>query len=64
MYLCTLQEQDIGQSSIKVNGRHWYIASAIGRVLPDDVGKRVFVNNSVISVENDQQRDKRLARGQ
>lgn len=38
----------------------WRIKQAIGRILPTDLNKRVYDNDGVIQVENNEQRDKRL----
>lgn len=39
------------------------LLGAIGRVLPQDIGKRVYdTGDGVIQVENDEQRDRRLGK--
>jgi hypothetical protein len=58
-----LQASDIGKASIKAFGRSRLTSNFIGRVLPGDVGKRVFQRGDILQVENDQQRDARLAKG-
>jgi len=35
------------------------IMSALGRILPGDLGKRVYLTGSIIQIENDEQRAKR-----
>lgn len=57
-----LRESDIDQPHIRAFGRAWRADSFIGRVLPGDVGKRVYRRGDIVQVENDEQRDKRLAR--
>lgn len=58
----TIERDDIGRSYIEAFGKTWRLADVIGRVQPLDVGKRVYQRDGVLSVENDQQRDARLAR--
>jgi len=64
MKFYTLQESDVGKATIRAFGRVWSVANFIGRILPGDVGKRVFHNATVdiVQVENDEQRAKRAAR--
>lgn len=70
-YLTTITGDDIGKHTIAGGrrcescGRASYsvhIASAIGPVQRIDVGKRVYRVDGVIQVENDDQRNRRLAR--
>ena len=43
-------------------GKFWHpLFQCIGRLLPGDVGKRAYERNGVWQVENDEQRDQRLA---
>ena len=57
------------KSSAKTSGR-WFIAFGrvwmaldfIGRILPGDVGKRVYQVGGILQVENDEQRARRLAK--
>lgn len=58
----TIQTDDIGRGYIEAFGKSWSLANVIGRVQPDDVGKRIFYRGGVVQVENDQQRLERLAR--
>lgn len=57
-----LQASDVGRYQIKAFGRSWLTSGFIGRVLPGDVGKRVYLRGDILQVENDAQRDKRVAR--
>jgi hypothetical protein len=57
----TIQADDVGRSLIQAFGRTWCISGFIGRVLPGDVGKRVYLSEDVLQVESDEQRDRRLA---
>lgn len=57
----TIQSQDVGRSLLKRDNRSIYVASAIGRILPCDIGKRVYLDTTTghVSVENSAQRDAR-----
>lgn len=57
-----IQPEDVGKRSIHAFGSSWSVVGFIGRILPTDVGKRVYVSNGILSVENDEQRAARLAR--
>jgi len=57
---CEISENDVGKPLFTAFGRHWPVASFMGRILPSDVGKRVFLRDDVLQVENDQQRTERL----
>ncbi len=58
----TIKESDVGKSRIKAFGRTWLVEDFLGQVLKQDVGKRVFRRGDHLMVENNQQRDARLAR--
>jgi hypothetical protein len=58
-----IQSRDIGRPTIKAFGRTWLVANFIGRVLPGDVGKRVYLVGDILQVENTQQRDRREQSG-
>lgn len=51
---------DVGRATIRAFGRVWPTSGFIGRVLPGDVGKRVYQCGDILQVENNEQRDKRL----
>jgi len=53
-YINTIDEEDVANPSMGLR-------NLMGRVLPSDVGKQVWENNGAFYVENDEQRDKRLA---
>lgn len=57
-----LTEGDVGKPWVKAFGRIWWCPAFIGKVLPLDVGKRVYEVDGVLQVENDEQRAKREAR--
>lgn len=65
-YLYTLRKEDIGARTIHVDGRPYCLPPVLGFVLPRDVGKRLYINKDevgmldALSVENDEQRDRRL----
>lgn len=54
-YLHTINENDF-------NLQPTYICVVIGRILPTDVGKRIYDVNGTIQVENNEQRNKRESR--
>ena len=58
----TLQDSDVGKSFLRAFGRVWLVTDFMGRVLPGDVGKRVYLwrDGEGVSVENDEQRERRL----
>lgn len=55
----TLAPDDVGRSTLHAYGRTWMVSSFMGRVLPGDVGKRVYLVGDVLQVENDEQRSAR-----
>jgi hypothetical protein len=64
----TLTREDVGRAVLDLWGRKWSVQSFMGRILPGDVGKRVYRvpmddrSGYILQVENDSQRDTRLAR--
>jgi hypothetical protein len=65
----TITSADIGKGLIRSWGRTWHVSGFLGRVLLQDVGKRVYrVKNEygdsyILQVENNEQRDVRIAKG-
>jgi hypothetical protein len=63
----TLTTDDVGKTVLHAFGSAWKVEDFMGRILAGDVGKRVFrrpvdgAPGAVLQVENDQQRDRRLA---
>ncbi len=59
----TIAEGDIGKPTISAFGKTWTVTDWIGRILPLDVGKRVYMRGHppILQVENNEQRDKRLS---
>ena len=57
----TITRRDVGSHLIEAFGRKWLAQNFIGRIMPCDVGKRVYVvAPNVLQVENDDQLRKRL----
>jgi len=50
---------DVGKPWIKVFGRVYLCSGFIGRILPQDVGKRIVQSDGILQVENMQQRAQR-----
>lgn len=61
-YLFTIAAEHVGRGNVKLADRNVYLAGCFGLVQQRDIGKRVFDVNGVIQVENDEQRDARIAR--
>jgi hypothetical protein len=59
----TLKATDVNRANISCFGKIWQTSSFIGRVLPGDVGKRVYLRGDILQVENDEQRNTRIATG-
>ena len=60
----TLKHSDIGKANLLAFGQQWKTSEFIGRILPGDVGKRVYKvmdasGGYFLQVENDSQRAKR-----
>ena len=55
-----LSKEHIGQPWLKAFGNIWLVSDFIGRILPQDVGKRVYLIGGILQVENDEQRTRRL----
>ncbi len=51
----TIKSSDVGRSTIRFLGRTWLVTSWIGRILPRDIGKRVYVRHGILQVESDEQ---------
>lgn len=52
----TLTEGDVEQHMLRAFGKLWRVSDFMGRVLPRDVGKRVYQVGDILQVENDEQR--------
>jgi hypothetical protein len=55
-YIQTITERDVRVPDV-------WLMRLMGKVLPLDIGKQVWNQDGVLYVENDEQRDKRLAVG-
>lgn len=55
----TLTEADVGMATIRCFGKIWLVADFLGRVLPQDVGKRVYSVMGIIQAENEYQEAER-----
>lgn len=53
---------DVGKAFFKAFDRVWVCSDFIGRILPGDIGKRVYMVDGTLQVENDGQREWRLAK--
>lgn len=62
VYAFTIGEEHVGAVRVKVGGRTFMTVNFMGRILPGDIGKRVYLNGDILQVENDGQRAARLAR--
>jgi len=63
-----LRAKDVGKPWLHAFGYVWPVSGFIGRILPQDVGKRVYwrgntkYNRGILQVENNEQRNARTAR--
>ncbi len=55
----TILPRDVGRPWIRIEDRVWLVSGWIGRILPMDVGKRVYLSGGVLQVENDEQKTAR-----
>jgi hypothetical protein len=55
-----ITDQDVGKALFELNGRQYPVSSFIGRILKQDVGKRVYWIVGILQVENNEQRTERL----
>lgn len=59
-----ITSEDIGRAILRRDGVTIYLSGCMGRVLPCDVGKIVYVaEDGFVSVEDNEQRDERIAKG-
>ncbi len=56
----TIEERHVGVPFIRELGDMWSVSGFAGRILPQDVGKRVYLVGNVLQMENDEQSAKRL----
>jgi hypothetical protein len=60
-HIYTIKASDVGRATLKIHGSVVSVSSFMGQVLPMDVGKRIYYRRGVLQVENNEQRDRRLA---
>lgn len=53
---------DVGRPFFTLAGRNWPVVDFMGQILPNDVGKRVYLVGDILQVENNEQRDARKSR--
>jgi len=64
-----IKRTDVHRPCLKCFGRVHLVSGFLGRILPGDVGKRIYCvkndagDSDVLQVENDEQRTARLAKG-
>ena len=58
----TITKDDVNKPTIRAFGRVVTVGGFLGRILPGDVGKRLYQRDGVIQAENEEQRDERLER--
>jgi hypothetical protein len=56
----TITKADIGRFSIRFHGQSWPVVNFIGRIMPQDVGKRVYEIRGILQVESQDQLNNRL----
>ena len=54
-----IQPDDVGKPFIRWLGRVWMASNFIGRIMPCDVGKRVFLRSDHLVVESKEQLERR-----
>lgn len=59
-HLFTLTIDHVGKSWVRIGSHGISLRNLMGRVLPSDVGKRVYRVDGILQVENNEQRDSRL----
>lgn len=55
----TLTRADVDRPVLRAFGRVWLVTNFIGHIHLRDVGKRVYLRDGVLQVENDEQRARR-----
>ena len=57
----TITTEDVGKAHIRAFDQMWPVQDFLGRILPGDVGKRVYQRAGILQVENDEQYVARMA---
>lgn len=55
----TLKYEHIAKPWIHAFGKTWIVCDFIGHIMPQDIGKRVYLVDGILQVENDEQKNKR-----
>ena len=55
LFLREITKYDVGKMVFNAIGRSWLTVNFIGRILPQDVGKRVYLVGDILQVENKEQ---------
>lgn len=58
-YLFTISKENV-RNPKGLNPILWMTIQAMGKLLPQDVGKKVFVDNGIYQVENEEQMQERI----
>lgn len=61
-YLFTITADHVRDPRATLGQEYYAVAACMGRLLKRDIGKRVFRRGDVVQVENDEQRDARVAK--
>ncbi len=59
-YVCTIRTEHVGRFYWRVGADSIHIQALMGRVLPIDVGRRIYRSGDVLQVESLERRDTRL----
>jgi len=54
-----IEARHVGKALFEAFGRQWPVSSFIGWIMPQDVGKRVYLIGEILQVENEAQKAKR-----
>ena len=57
----TLRADHIDKPELQAFGRRWNVVDFLGRIMAQDIGKRVYLVGDILQLENEEQRDKRLS---
>lgn len=57
-----IEPANVGKATFHAFGRAWPVSGFIGRIMAQDVGKRVYLIDGILQVENNEQRQRRVER--
>lgn len=61
MYAATIKPSDLGKHFVDThNGKRIWIRDVMGRIMAIDIGKRLYIHNGIVQVENQEQFEKRV----